>query len=179
MTSLLRAPHPAIGVRAILVLAFASALLAVRSATGQLPTTSATLPAFRPPVLALVQPASNASVPQDRPVIVFRFALGDSTDPVDAQSFRVSVDGKDRSRLFQIARDMSWGPLAATEDWASLFIGRHSVRARICSIRGACAEVSDSVSVAAATAPTETPPGNRTRTLIDVLFAALRKLLAP
>jgi hypothetical protein len=48
-------------------------------------TTPPAVPSYQPPVLALVQPATGGSVPQDRPVIVFRFAPGDSIDPVNAQ----------------------------------------------------------------------------------------------
>jgi hypothetical protein len=131
-------------------------------------------------VLALVQPAADGSVPQDRPIVVFRFAPGDSTDPVDARSFAITVDGKDRSAGFQAARDMVWGPLAPPDDGAALGAGMHTVVARICSIRGSCGEVSASVTIAAAS-PTaaDAPAPNRKRTVLDLLLVALKKLLMP
>jgi hypothetical protein len=110
--------------------------------------------------------------------VAFRFAPGDSTDPVDVRSFSVSVDGKDRASLFQSARDMAWGPLAPAEELSSLSVGAHAIAARICSIRGACADVSGSVSVAAAATASE-PPSSRKRSVMDLLLAAVKKLLQP
>ncbi|HEY2854902.1 MAG TPA: hypothetical protein VGJ18_18740 [Gemmatimonadaceae bacterium] len=43
---------------------------------------------------------------------MFRFATGDSSDPIDTHSFAVAVDGKDRTALFQEAGDVAFGPLA-------------------------------------------------------------------
>jgi hypothetical protein len=138
------------------------------------------LPGYRPPELALVQPASDGSVPLDRPVIVFRFAPGDSTDPIDVRSLAIAVDGKDRVSSFQVARDMAWGPLAPPEELQSLLAGAHSVVARICSIRGACNELRATVTVAAPATPAkESAVVDRKRTLIDLLLAAARKLLNP
>jgi len=138
------------------------------------------LPSYHPPLLALVQPAADGSVPQDRPVVVFRFAPGDSTDPVDGRSFAITVDGKDRSAGFQAARDMVWGALAPPDETSALGTGAHTVVARICSIRGSCGEVSASVTISAAAAPDANAPApNRKRTLLDLVLAALKKLLAP
>jgi hypothetical protein len=138
------------------------------------------LPSYRPPVLALVQPAADGSVPQDRPVVVFRFAPGDSTDPVDARSFVITVDGKDRSAGFQAARDMVWGALAPPDEAPALGAGAHTLVARICSIRGSCGEVNASVTIVAVAAPNPNAPvPNRKRTLLDLVLAALKKLLAP
>jgi hypothetical protein len=61
---------------------------------------SSPAPAYRPPALALVQPAAGGSVPQDRPVVVFRFAAGEPNDLIDVRSFAVAVDGHDRTQLF-------------------------------------------------------------------------------
>jgi hypothetical protein len=138
------------------------------------------LPSFRPPLLALVQPAADGSVAQDRPVVVFRFAPGDSTDPVDARSFAITVDGKDRSAGFQAARDMVWGPLAPPDEASALDTGAHTLVARICSIRRSCGEVSASVTITAASPPAaDAPVANRKRTMLDLLLVALRKLLSP
>lgn len=137
------------------------------------------LPSYHPPVLALAQPGNGGSVPQDRPVIVFRFAPGDSSDPVDARSFTITVDGKDRSAGFQAAHDMVWGALAPPDEALGLSPGAHSITARICSIRGSCGEVSATVTVVASAAEASGPAMSRKRTILDVLLAALRKLLAP
>jgi hypothetical protein len=138
------------------------------------------LPSYRPPVLALVQPAADGSVPQDRPIVVFRFAPGDSTDPVDARSFVIAVDGKDRSTGFQAARDLVWGALAPPDEAPALGAGAHTLVARICSIRGSCGEVNASVTIVAVAAPNPNAPvPNRKRTLLDLVLAALKKLLAP
>ena len=138
------------------------------------------LPSYHPPLLALVQPAADGSIPHDRPIVVFRFAPGDSTDPVDARSFTITVDGKERSAGFQAARDMVWGALATPDEAPALGTGAHTLVARICSIRGSCGEVSASVTITAAAAPDpKAPPPNRKRTLLDLILAALKKLLAP
>jgi hypothetical protein len=175
MATVLRSSRPACG--ALVLLAIASAGIAIHSADAQQPAAS-TPPPFRPPALALEQPASNTSVPQDKPVILFRFAPGDSTDPVDARSFTVSVDGTDRTGLFQVARDMAWGPLAPVEQLASLATGAHSVVARVCSIRGACVDVRATVSVAAAINGA-LPSPSRARALMDLLLAFAKRLLSP
>lgn len=157
------------------------ALTVAHSASAQqpMPATPA-LPSYHPPLLALVQPAADGSVPQDRPMVVFRFAPGDSTDPVDARSFAITVDGKDRSAGFQAARDMVWGALAPPDEAEALGAGAHALVARICSIRGSCGEVSASVTITAASpAAANAPVANRKRTVLDLLLVALKKLLMP
>ena len=149
------------------------------SAQQPVPATAA-LPSYHPPQLALVQPGPDGSIPQDRPIVVFRFAPGDSTDPVDARSFAITVDGKDRSAGFQAARDMVWGALAPPDEAAALGAGAHTVVARICSIRGSCGEVSASVTITGVSAATtDAPTSSRKRTVLDLLLVALKKLLMP
>ena len=163
-----------------LLLLMATAVLpALSAAKAQQPTPTQPLPSFHPPALALVQPSNNATIPQDRPIIVFRFAPGDSTDPVDAKSFNISVDSKDRTPLFQVARDMAWGPLMAPDQAPALAVGAHALVARICSIRGACADVSASVAVATGANAAETQPASHVRSLLDLLLTAAKKLLTP
>lgn len=152
--------------------------IAYRSEAQQPSLGSPQLPSYHPPVLVLAQPANGGSVPQDRPVLVFRFAPGDSTDPVDARSFTITVDGKDRSAGFQAAHDMVWGALTPREEAAGLSAGAHAVVARICSIRGSCGDVSASITVSAAL-DTNVSAVNRKRTVIDLLLSALKKLLTP
>jgi hypothetical protein len=136
---------------------------------------------YRPPALALVQPAAGGSVPQDRPVVVFRFAPGEPNDPTDPESFAVTVDGEDRVSLFQISSNEAWGPLAASRDGGgpSISVGAHQVVARLCSERGVCAEVVTTVTVAPAATASDKPVEERRKAVIRVLLDAARKLLNP
>lgn len=138
---------------------------------------------YRAPALALVQPTAGGSVPQDRPVVVFRFAPGEPNDPVDARSFAVTVDGENRSSLFQISPSEAWGPLAPSRaDGApAISIGAHHIAARICSTRGACTEVITTVTVAppATSATSIDSAADRKRSLVDLILTAARKLLNP
>ena len=144
------------------------------------------LGAYRPPSLALVQPARGTPVPQDRPVAVFRYSAGEANDPVDPRSFQIAVDGADRTRYFAVTAAEAWGLLGpadsvgfAPEDL--LAIGGHDVSARICSVRGACSTISEQVTVApgldtsrAEEVPTERKRRNR---LIELLLDAARAVL--
>ena len=114
------------------------------------------LPPYRAPALSLVQPPAGGRLPQDRPIVVFRFAPGESGDPIDAQSFSVTVGGENRSGLFQVAASEAWGPLApaAAGQAEAMAPGVHAIAARICSVRGACAEVSAMVTVVASAVST-------------------------
>ncbi|MGI8496055.1 MAG: hypothetical protein ACR2OG_00495, partial [Gemmatimonadaceae bacterium] len=152
--------------------------------------------AYRSPLIALVQPLPGGSVPQDRPVLVFRFIQGESLDPLDVSSFTVTVDGRDRSALFQLSpTGEAWGPMApigapsSTASGASLDSlltpGTHQVAARICSSRGACGTVQAPVSVlpvatAAKTTMTQAAAtATRRQRLLQVLLQAGKKLLEP
>ncbi len=105
--------------------------------------------AYRPPRVALVHPAVGGSVPQDAPVVVFRLLQGESDDPLDLATFRVAVDGRDRTSLFIVTAAKAWGSLGAGAAGTSpLAAGVHLVVARVCSARGACATVSHGVVVA-------------------------------
>lgn len=102
---------------------------------------------YRTPLLNLVQPASGGSVPQDKPVVVFRFAQGESDDQIDLRSFSVAVDGRDVSAGFQIAGSDAWGPLMPRSDAEPLAVGAHELSAQLCSARGACAIARATVTV--------------------------------
>ena len=105
---------------------------------------------YRPPIIALVQPADGATLPQDKPVVVFRFAQGEPNDPIDLASFTVAVDGHDRTRLFQVTAVEAWGPLGAppiAHNDFGLAAGVHHLNARICSARGACGLTTASLTV--------------------------------
>jgi hypothetical protein len=148
----------------------------------QAPSPASSLPAYRPPALALVQPAAGGSVPDDKPVVVFRFAPGEPNDPIDAQSFAVTVDGVDRTAGFQVTAGEAWGTLANSGE-GDVSAGTRQIAARICSARGACAEVSATVAVIesarASPASAEGSANARRRKVMDAVVAVLRKLLEP
>jgi hypothetical protein len=165
-------------------------LEAQQPATPQQPrqtaTTSAVLAPYRAPVLALVQPATG-TVTQDKPVVVFRFAQGEPTDPIDLASFAVSVDGENRTSLFQLATlpaGEAWGPLADPRTASrELAVGTHLVAARICSTRGACGAVNATVMVmpplVGASTEVAGESHNRMRRILDAFLSAPKRVLAP
>jgi hypothetical protein len=151
---------------------------------------------YRLPAIVLVQPSSAATLPQDRPVAVFRFAPGEPNDPIDLASFAVTVDGHDRSRSFQVTAVEAWGSLtggAVASSDSSLTLGMHQISARICSARGACGVLVTSLTIApsqlesqhpnpaaeGSAADSSTSSSSRRRRVMDAIVAALRKLLSP
>jgi hypothetical protein len=119
---------------------------------------------FHAPAIALASPMEGFVVPQDKPVAVFRFAAAEPTDPIDALSFSVAVDGEDRTPLFQLVGTEAWGSLAPSG--RSLTVGPHDIWARVCSQRGICSVARATVqATTSATPPGLTPPtsisGNR------------------
>jgi len=138
------------------------------------------IPSYRAPAIALVQPPNGISVPQDKPVLVFRFTAGDPSDPLDVASFRVAVDGLDQTQRFQIAAGEAWGALVSSIPDEPISTGSHQVAARICSSRGACGETQATVSVVPPLTPTDSTGRQRTsrrERLIDALLSAVKRLL--
>ena len=148
----------------------------------QPPSAGPSLPPYRSPALALVQPAAGGTVPSDKPIVVFRFAPGEPNDPIDAHSFAVVVDGADRTAAFQVTGMEAWGALVNPGD-RDASPGTRQVFARICSARGACAEVSASVAVIEAGHNSQVLPQASSaptrRKVMDAVVAAIRKLLEP
>jgi hypothetical protein len=160
----------------------ATTLLAIsalaRAAPAQHATPPPTLPAYRTPVIALVQPTAGAPVPQDKPVVVFRFTAGEMTDPIDARTLAVSVDGQDRTALFQMSATEAWGPLAAAGE--TIALGAHQIVARICSARGACTATTALVTVGQAIGAGGTaadPKSTRKKKVVNALLGTVRTLL--
>jgi hypothetical protein len=91
-----------------------------------------------------VYPARGTALPADKAVVLFRFAPREADDPVDAASFRATVDGIDRTGQFRVTSSEAWGSLgdttaaAGTPMIAGVATGPHTVAARVCSARGAC-----------------------------------------
>lgn len=137
---------------------------------------------YHAPVIVLSQPGDGGALPADKPVVVFRFSAGEGTDPIDALSFAVSVDGADRTDRFQMTNGEAWGTISDSSTSAS---GPYDVRARICSARGSCATVHGTVSTTAAdqlatpalrASATVAKPASqrRTRSVIKVLDKVLQ-----
>jgi hypothetical protein len=135
---------------------------------------------YRAPVIALVQPPAGQSLPQDKAVIILRFAVGEPSDQLDASSFGVWVNGANRAALFQVAGTEAWGPLSDPKS-GSLAPGVYQVTARICSTKGVCGSTSATVTVVtseATSAATDQGVSRRQR-LIDLLLAGVRRLVGP
>lgn len=133
---------------------------------------------YRLPSIALVQPQDGGMVYQDHPVIVLRFALGEPSDPIDATSLAVNVDGMDRTKLFQTSGSDAWGPLAPAGVSDLLAIGAHHVTARICSQRGVCAGMQVTI-LAIPNVTTATPAAGRSihQRIRDAALSVARRIL--
>ena len=179
-THFFRRRAPAARVVAALVAYGLPRVLHAQSSPAPVQQASPQLAPYRTPVIALVQPASGGTVPQDKPVVVFRFAQGEPDDAIDAKSFAVSIDGVDVTPGFLVVGSEAWGSLvrAVSEPLAA---GVHQVNARICSARGACGSASASVSVEAGgiTQPAAASPAAKHGHLLDLVVRAARKLLLP
>lgn len=155
----------------------------------QAPTVPATPPPpvapYRLPTITLVQPQDGGMVYQDRPVVVLRFVGGEATDPVDASSLSIMVDGVDRTKLFQTSAAEAWGPLAPNgAGQPPLAAGPHQITARICSSRGACSLTQASVSVIPVANPATAPAPSTTgrsihQRILDAALSAARRILTP
>lgn len=150
--------------------------------SGGAPSQPVVLPAYRPPVITLAQPTEGAALPDDKPIVVFRFASAEPMDPLDALSLSVLVDGSDVTSLFQATPSEAWGRLA--EAGRLLGTGEHQVSARICSSHGTCGVTKATVNVvstssvlqAAATAATS-KGSTRKRHILDAVLQAVRVLI--
>lgn len=126
---------------------YAAAMLAVCAAphSGNGQTSPPT--EYRPPTLILAAPAEGTAVPQDKPVAVLRFTSVEPSDPIDALSFAVALDGKDKTALFQANQGEAWGRLSESDE--TLTPGQHDLAARICTSHGACTTAKATVMVVA------------------------------
>ena len=108
---------------------------------------------YRAPSVVLAYPEAHAALPADKAVVVLRFAQGEAGDPIDPGSFKVTVDGVDRTALFRVAEGEAWGPLGDASAAGSTGVatgvspGPRTVSARICSARGVCGVLSVVVDV--------------------------------
>jgi hypothetical protein len=137
--------------------------------------------AYRLPSIVMVQPLDGGSVPRDRPIVVFRLAAGEPTDPIDTRTFALSVDGADRTAAFQVTATEAWGPVVEPDTRPADVGGgtTHTIAARICSQRGACTAMTATVGTVVSPAVGTGAPATRKARLIDLLLTAARKLLEP
>jgi hypothetical protein len=103
------------------------------------------LPEYRAPTIIVAAPATGSTLPDDKPVAVFRFMTNEPMDPIDALTFSVTVDGKDRTSLFQLAQSEAWGRLADPKE--AISAGPHDVVARICTAHGECGSTKSSITI--------------------------------
>lgn len=129
------------------------------------------------PTVVLAYPAAGVSVPGDSPTVVFRYLAGDASDPLDLRTLRVLVDGLDRTPHFRVTAEAAWGAIVQSPEAG---IRAHDVRARVCTIRGACAEVSAVVTVITVQGDaTDEMRKARWVKLVDVTMEMLRRLMRP
>jgi hypothetical protein len=122
-------------------------------------------------------------MPQDVPVLAFRFSAADGSDPLDLGSLRVTLDRRDTTPLFRTTPNESFASLpAGTPSAPGVASGPHMVSGRICSLRGACATVTATVHVVGI-APAEPPTASKTSVgpngLLGVLVKLTRKVIGP
>ena len=146
------------------------------------PTQPVVLAPYRLPVIAVAQPAEGVAIPDDKPVVVLRFATVEPTDPLDALSLSVSVDGEDRTSLFQFTQGEAWGPIAVGGELLSA--GPHEVRARICTAHGVCSTAKATVNIVPASTLTQLSAGasanktsQRRGRVFDAVLQAVRVLI--
>jgi hypothetical protein len=140
----------------------------------------APLPAYRAPSIIVAAPADGTPLPEDKPVAVLRFMSVEPTDPIDALSFSVAIDGKDRTALFQATQGEAWGPLAGSGE--TLAAGQHELAARICTSHGECGTAKATVTVVASasglqvTAAKAAEAKQKKTKILDAVVQAVRVL---
>jgi hypothetical protein len=118
---------------------------------------------YRAPVITLAHPAPGGSVRAATPIVVFRFAAGETSDPIDLSTLRVSVDGTDRTRAFQVSAGEAWGPIITSDPTTVTpttpgSTSAHTVAAHVCSGRGVCASTTATVAIAKEPSAAPLPP---------------------
>jgi len=167
------------GSLAVVVLLPTLALAVPLLAQGQAPDTTSVSAPYRAPQLALASPLGGETLPQDKPSIVLRYARGEADDPLDLASLAVLVDGENRSAQFHADSTEAWGsidPLTnGTSAGQALALGVHQLTSRICSTRGVCTDLKESVTIAPSvlTADSTQHKSNKSR-----LFSILALFLA-
>lgn len=131
------------------------------------------------PVIDVVRPQPGSTLTEQEPVVVLRIREGHPSDPIDFASFRVSVDGVDQTSRFHVTMQEAWGSIELRDESALASIpGGHLLSARICSVRGVCADTQSVIRVLRPTsAPAATRAPTRRERVVELLITAMRKLL--
>ena len=137
----------------------------------------------RPPTLVLAYPdARSASARREDDALVFRFGAGDPADPIDFGSFRVLVDGADRTEGFRITASEAWGAIDTNEGPVAANARPLHIEARICSVRGVCTTILGSVAAvqrdASGVDVSRRDGSSRRRRWLATFSEMLRRLLA-
>lgn len=144
------------------------------------PSQPVPLPTYHAPAIIVAAPVDGATLPEDKPVAVLRFMSVEPTDPIDALSFSVAVDGKDKTALFQATPGEAWGPLAGADE--TLAAGQHELTARICTSHGECGTAKATITVAASASGLEVTAAKAAETkkkktkILDAVVQAVRVL---
>ncbi len=149
----------------------------VGSAPGQ---PAIAIPEYRTPLIVVAAPTQGSTLPDDKPVVVLRFMSNEPTDPIDALTFSVMMDGKDKTPLFRLTQGEAWGRLAEPSE--VLTAGSHDIAARICTAHGECGTtkatvtVVSSSSVAAVANATAAVKAKKKAKIFDAALQAARVL---
>jgi hypothetical protein len=170
-----------IGVEPLMrVATLVAAIVALAATAHDARAQTAALPEYHAPTILIAAPAAGTALPEDRPVAVLRFVSTEPTDPIDALSFSIAVDGKDKTGLFQATQGEAWGPLVEPNE--TLASGQHELVARICTSHGACGIAKATVTVVAS--PSGLPlgaakaePKQKKGKILDAIMQAIRVLL--
>jgi hypothetical protein len=149
----------------------------VGTASGQ-PSTS--IPDYRAPLIVVAAPTQGTTLPDDKPVVVFRFMSNELMDPIDGLTFSVSMDGKDKTSLFQLTSGEAWGRIAEPNEL--LTPGSHDIAARICTAHGECGTTKATVTVVSgsllqAVASTAAVKAKKKAKIFDAVLQAARVLI--
>ncbi len=113
---------------------------------GSVPSQPGTpIPEYHTPLIIVAAPTQGSTLPDDKPVVVLRFMSNEPTDPIDALTFSVTMDGKDKTPLFQLTQGEAWGRIAEPSE--VLTAGSHDIAARICTAHGECGTTKTTVTV--------------------------------
>jgi hypothetical protein len=156
-----------------------AAMLAISAAAHNARAQISPPPAYRAPSLIVAAPPDGTPLPEDKPVAVLRFMSSEPTDPIDALSFSVAVDGKDKTALFHANAGEAWGPLVAPDE--TLTPGQHQLAARICTSHGACTTANATVTIVASdsglqVAAAKTGSKQKKAKILDAIVQAIRVL---
>ena len=169
------------GSLAVVVLLPTLALAVPLLAQGQAPDTTSVSAPYRSPPLVLASPLGRETLPQDKPSIVLRYGRGEPDDPLDLASLAVLVDGENRSAQFHADSMEAWGSIDPLTTGASagqaLALGVHQLTARICSARGVCTDLKESVTIAASALAADSTPHTTNKSRLFSFIAAILALI--